>query len=368
MNLTLLAAVLPRFAIAGGILDGLRDNMMDCAEKLLSGAMTLLVKMSSFGSILNKSYGVMPELIKTNEGWKVTEEYLLKPFLQTGQSFGAALALIFMVAAMIDIYTQEKMSVETFAKPFLQYLITVAFMTKAELIIAALWNVGILFQEGMAKAGAEASMNINITFGGECSIGLIMGLLVGSIIMMLVCFLLGFAIRICAYIANFSRVIEAALRAVGLPIALGISADSAFRQGALRYIKKFLAVSLQGGIFVVISFLYLSLSVNILTRTGETIANLSDSKVEEEMKAKFDKTTGTIVQEVVKDITSFVVAEAEAAAAMARDLNPIISTAGGIAGVLVQVCGSIIPIIGLALACIVVLFKSGQICNDIVGA
>lgn len=370
MNLTLVATVLPRFAIlSGGILKGLRDGLMETAESLYEGGVELFMKLSFFGNILNKSYGIMPELTRTADGWEVTEG-LVTPFMRVGQSFGAALALIFMIAAMIDIYTQEKMSVETFAKPFLQYLITVAFMTKAELIIAALWNLGVLFQQKMALAGNSVFHRIDISFVEDASLGAVIGIFLGAILMLLVCFFLGVVIRVCAYIANFSRVIEAALRAIGLPIALGIATDSSFRQGALRYVKKFLAVSLQGGIFTVISFLYLSVSVHILTTTSENLSNATDitGDFAENVQLKFDETNGTVIAEAAEAVGVEIAEEIEAGIAMAQDAIPVAVAAMSAAGVLYQVITTIIPIIGLALACIVVLFKSGQICNDIVGA
>lgn len=360
--MNLFTAILPRFAIlSGGILKGLRDFLIDSMEDLYEGSINLFMKFSSFKDILNQSYGIMPEFVRNPSGrWEI-EPGLISDVLKIGQSFGAALALIFMVAAMIDIYTQEKMSVETFAKPFLQYLITVALMLNTEKIIALFWNFGVLFETEMVKFGAEGgfAQNIAVDFSEDASVGAIIGCFIGGIIMLLLCLVLGLIVRLCAYIANFTRVIEAALRAVGLPIALGVATDSNFRQGALRYIKKFFAVSLQGGMFAVISLLYIAVSVNVLTGTATKISQAADvtPNISETVGPLFDAETGMLISSVTE--------EAEAAIAMTVDAAAL---AAGVGAVLGQILMTIIPIIGLALACVVLLFKSGQICSDIVGA
>lgn len=192
------------------------------------------------------------------------------------------------------------------------------------------------------------------------SAGMAIGLVLGALILLVVCFLMGAIIRICAYIANFSRMIEAGVRAIGFPVAMGISVDSTLRQGAVRYIKKFLAVALQGGIFVAISIIFTTTSVAVVTNQAKNLSSFkqqSAEKIEADLNKMFrwDEETGELVREI----------------GVAADiLKPTITldTKDGIVAIMYSIITCIIPLIGLGLGCIVVLFKSGQICNDIVGA
>lgn len=340
------------------VMDGLKEAFIEFAEATYNGVLESFIRYASFKDILNKSYGIMPQYVQENGKWML-KSGAVSPLLHVGQSYGAALALIFLLVAMADIYMQEKMSIETFAKPFLQYLATVILMINCEKLVAFFWNFGVLFQKSMAKLDTmEAIQEVQFSFSkNTVSIGMAIGLIVGATAMLLVCVFCGAIIRICAYIANFSRMIEAAVRAVGFPIAMGISVDSNLRQGAVRYLKKFFAVALQGGIFVAVSFIYTLSCVTVLNSNAEGTADYFSS----ETAAGWDETSGYYWNN--SDGTS----DSDKAAHTSIVIEAGINVGEGVTSLFFDVLGSLIPTIGLALASIVVLFKSGQICNDIVG-
>lgn len=347
--------------LSGGILGGLTNTLKELAENLYEGCLRLFIWLASFKDILNSSYGMMPEYVEVNGRW-VLKPGVVSPLLRIGQTYGAALALIFLIVAMADIYMQEKMSIETFAKPFLQYIATAVLLVNCEKLVAFFWNFGILFSKDMSEVStSELVRNFTVSFqGNKISAGMAIGLVLGAVILLVICFLMGAVIRVCAYIANFSRMIEAGIRAIGFPIAMGISVDSNLRQGAVRYMKKFLAVALQGGIFVAISLIFTATSVAVVTNQAKNLSSFKQEtaeKIEADLNDMFrwDEETGELVRE---------------AGAAAGVLTPAITldTGDGIVAIMYSVITCIIPLIGLGLGCIVVLFKSGQICNDIVGA
>lgn len=349
--------------VMAGILDGVQDMLVEAAEMIYSGGLGLFLKFANFSGILNKSYGILPEYTRTAEGWELTSG-TISPLLHVASSFGGALALIFMLIGMVDTYMQEKMSIETFVKPFLQYLATVALLLNAEKLIALFWNIGVLFEKKMSEVGLDdISELLKVEFGENTSLGIIIGLLLAGIILFVISLLMGLIIRICAYIANFSRMIEAGVRAVGFPIAIGVAADSSLKQGAIRYLKKFLAVSLQGGMFAAISLIF-SLTALVVVKDAATftqginqeIVDETSAPAKEALSKLFDEKTGELatdeVNALITDIKS--------------TTGPII-IGESIISSLMAFFGAIVPLIGLGFGSIVVLFKSGQICNDMVG-
>lgn len=130
--------------LLGGVLGGLTNTLKELAENLYEGCLELFIKLASFKDILNSSYGMMPEYVEVNGRWTL-KSGVVSPLIEVGQTYGAALALVFLIVAMVDIYMQEKMSIETFAKPFLQYLATAVLLVNCEKLVALFWNFGVLF-------------------------------------------------------------------------------------------------------------------------------------------------------------------------------------------------------------------------------
>lgn len=349
--------------LSGGVLGGLKEALLDTAESLYKGCLELFLKFANFSDILNSSYGILPEYVWDEQKQDmVFRSGVISPLIQTGQSFGAALALIFLIVTMVDIYTQEKMSIETFAKPFLQYLATVVLLLNCEKLVAFFWNFGVLFEKEMAATDISSIVTtVEVTLSEDVSVGLALGLIIGAIILLIISLLIGLIIRVCAYIANFSRMIEAGVRAIGFPIAMGISVDSSLRQGAMRYIKKFLAVALQGGIFVAISLIFTGVSVSVITNQAEKLKSFNDKKAEsmsDEIATMFswDEETQQYVYAIAEETN------------LTESLEFAFSADMTVVGIIYSILTCILPLIGLGLGSIVVLFKSGQICNDIVGA
>lgn len=352
--------------LSGGVLNGLKDSLIEMVEDLYQGCLEIFLKFANFSDILNSSYGMLPECEIGDNGELIFKSGVVSPLIEVGQSFGAALALIFLLFTMADIYMQEKMSVETFAKPFLQYLATVVLILSSEKLVAFFWNFGVLFEKTMSEQDITAiTKNVDVIMSRDASLGLTLGLAIGAVILLVICIIAGAIIRVCAYIANFSRMIEAGVRAVGFPVAMGISVDSSLRQGALRYLKKFLAVALQGGIFVAISFMFTGVSYTVITNSAQELAKIDDNAAEamsDSLATAF--TWDESKQQYVYDLMSKAGDVGEEAATFVLSVEASM----GLVGVLSSIITCIIPLLGLALGCIVVLFKSGQICNDIVGA
>jgi len=351
--------------ILGGVLDGIADALRDAAQKALNSCFELYFKLSDFSTAFSDDYGIMPKLVLVGNEFKVVDG-AIDPLIEVGSSFGVCFALIFMIIGMVDTYMQEKMSLETFIKPFLQYFGTVALLINARTLIAALWSFGFLLAAQIKNVTGDGSMAaaVEVSLTGDMSFGAIFGLLIGSFVIMVLAAVLGLIIRLCAYIANFSRMIEAAVRAVGVGIAIGISADSSFKQGAVRYLKKFLAVSLQGGMFAAIATIYTAASIAcIQTNIRGNTDTVGDGMAYEE--GHYEDIAPEVYESQIRNIIEGVDTFIE------EERNALIEITGSgddaLVVALTTVLGNIIPLAGLGLGAIVVLFKSGQICNDIVG-
>lgn len=180
------------------------------------------------------------------------------------KTIGFALCLFFFIMTLVDLMTSERLSFEIFWKHFLKLALGVFMVDNAEKVKEFVIDFGTAFMEDinltMTPGGTNPFMQngefiMALTgFGVEVPLGWLilfgLGFLIG-----LFPLLLGLIFQGATILIGFSRLLELYLRCVFLPVALALMTDDGWRGAGGRYIKKIIAVSVQGVALIIIGYL-----------------------------------------------------------------------------------------------------------------
>lgn len=189
------------------------------------------------------------------------------------QPIAVMLLFIYFMIALVD-----KMSSENFT--WEQLWRQMAMLLAAKYLIENGFDLlKLLFELGMAVASKVESFTVSLSQNPDSGVtdetakviieGFKEGLGLGGImkvfesmilfIYLLIPWLLSWIMRLCVSIICYSRIIEIYARATFAPIALSDFFHSGLQSGGWRYLKNFLAVSLQGAMLLVIAVIFSAL-------------------------------------------------------------------------------------------------------------
>lgn len=180
------------------------------------------------------------------------------------KTIGFSLCLFFFIMTLVDLLTSERLSFEIFWKHFLKLILGVFMVDNAEKVKDFVIDFGNAFMTDLNFTmkdavnnpfGQESEFMMALTgFGVEVPLGWLilfgLGFLVG-----LFPLLLGLIFKGATILIAFSRFLELYLRCTFLPVALALMTDDGWRGAGGRYIKKIIAVSVQGVALIVIGSL-----------------------------------------------------------------------------------------------------------------
>ncbi len=206
-----------------------------------------------------------------------------KTGMEAMKPFGYAICMLFFIVALLELTTQDRMTLEFFIKFFAKLAIGVSVIYYLTDIVDTIYTFGSDFPTWIAN-------NVSITPGGSATvptaeniandlingaegskIGIGFKALVSAISTVGILRLFCLVIEIVTYVIAFSRMIEMSVRMVFLPVACGMLSDDGWHGGGGRYIRKYFAVVAQGGVLVLIGKIYGMVVYSVMT-AGATSA------------------------------------------------------------------------------------------------
>jgi len=185
------------------------------------------------------------------------------------QAVGLATAILFFVMALIDLSSQDRLTMEFFVKFFSKFAIAVGFVIFSPDIARTCVNFGESLANMMSSlnfgnvSGNSAPTRADLVARycaeidsqyADTNRGVLEGVALAcsqagtSIIFWLV----GIILSAITYVVGFSRILEMSIRAAFLPVAMGMMADDGWRGAGGRYIRKFIAICSQGAVLVLL--------------------------------------------------------------------------------------------------------------------
>lgn len=271
-----------------------------CAEKYSNALMTLAEVGTAISEISHTNAGI------NKLAWDAIKDAVTTT-IEGLMPFGYALCALFFIISLVELAMTERMTLEFFVKYFSKLVIGVCAVYYSQFIyehIFALGNslttlMGNLFtsssnynsiQEQMEALGMD-EVALTQTFkdimGQDGASGWI-GLLMGTVSMVIPMNLAALVLKIVAYVVGFTRILEMSIRACFLPVACALISDDGWRGAGGRYIRKFIAVCAQGGVLVCIG--------NVTTRIIMLVAQNSLSGFS---KTSFDACLKTFTSSLV---------------------------------------------------------------------
>lgn len=185
--------------------------------------------------------------------------------------FGLSLCVLFFIIALLELAMSERMTLEFFVK-FLSKLVVgvcAVYFAKdiwqecvklgnafGELVgsLFSLTTAGQTAEEQMEELGlsADALTTLFTTYIDEKGANGWIGILMGTVSMVIPLGLAAIVLKIVAYMVGFSRILELCLRGCFLPVACALLSDDGWRGAGGRYIRKFIAICCQSAVLVAI--------------------------------------------------------------------------------------------------------------------
>ena len=165
------------------------------------------------------------------------------------QSIALAIVITFFLFSVFSDAMNETFALERFFKSFARLAAGIGMINLSGELTKLGDGIGGWVQE---KVGDITSKKVtNTQFTKDDFDGFWVALIVCAIVF-LVSIIASFFIRIAFYFILFSRLIEMAIRAAFMPIAVAMVTDGGWAGSAGRYIKKYIALCMQGPALVLI--------------------------------------------------------------------------------------------------------------------
>lgn len=225
--------------------------------------------------------GLIKIIFQTNSFSEITDLMSINLFSPSGQFGGilnviramyntvfpvaVMLLFIYFMLAMIEKCSNDTFSWEQMWKLFAALLASKIIIEHGFEILEYLFSVGLTIVNsftGLRSAGSEFAL-------GEEEIQEILDTLNSNMawvftflrniliwIALLIPALVAFIMKCCIYVICFSRIAEIYVRVVLTPVALSDFFHGGMQSAGWRYLKSFLAISLQGAMIIVIAMVY----------------------------------------------------------------------------------------------------------------
>lgn len=249
--------------------------MQENMEALVAGWFGNAYSNMNVGKFLLNAMGGEPDSIGATVKSAVMSE--IGSYNTFFQGIGMAIALLFFLMAMIDLSTSERLTLEFFIKFFSKLVIALFLIDMAPELVNKIVEFGDAVMTQMSNSNGFEETDelikqyrnyletsdprthwILLIVQSACTVGLI--------------YIISFVVIVVAYIVGFTRLLELGVRGAFMPIALGLIADDGWRGPGGRYIRKFIAVCVQGAALIVIS----TVSSKAMGMTGVDVVSGND--------------------------------------------------------------------------------------------
>lgn len=185
---------------------------------------------------------------------------------------GSSLAVIYYLIALLDKAQSEQFSLEQFLKQTIKFTITLIILKNGLALLKYLLIFSDkLFDEIWLKTSGTSSDKICeiYTRASECDSWFLGGTVdaFGLLMELVIPYICMFAAKLLIMINSYSRALEFFVRVAFAPIGLASLASGENTHQSLRYIKKLLAVGIQGAMIFAIVLCYASLMGSVKSST-----------------------------------------------------------------------------------------------------
>lgn len=211
-----------------------------------------------FGNVLGLGSIVRDSLIGGTTG-EVTDIVVTKgkDIMMQMQGIGMAIAVLFFLISMVELTTQDRMNIEVFVKFFAKLAIAFGVILYLDRIVIGVYEFGSALTGVIDYAGRGINLDNEIenaimaesASAAWGGVNVIVDLLKTVISMFPMLILSSLMILLC-YVVSFSRIIELGVRTMFLPIAVALISDDGWRGAGGRYIRKFVALVCQAAVLV----------------------------------------------------------------------------------------------------------------------
>lgn len=235
-----------------------------CASKFSSAFQTLAEVGEAIAEI-SKTDGSITGTI-----WSQMSEVVTK-VIDGLVPFGLSLCVLFFIIALLELAMSERMTLEFFVKFLSKLVVGVCAVYFAKDIwteCVKLGNafgelVGSLFtlsEEGQTVVEQMEDLGLTAdqltttftTYIDEKGANGWIGILMGTVSMVIPLGLAAIVLKIVSYMVGFTRILELCIRGCFLPVACALLSDDGWRGAGGRYIRKFIAICCQSAVLVAI--------------------------------------------------------------------------------------------------------------------
>jgi len=167
------------------------------------------------------------------------------------QPIGAVLLTIYLVLELMEKLTTDNFSAEQFVKLLIKFAFGQIIITNITGWSFMFMNAGVSFMMQIVDASGGISQ-ATVDMGGiDNSLGgIIKG--IALIAQLIIPFLISAVLRVAIYFMGFGRALEMILRSMMAPIGCADVITGGTNSSGIRYMKRMLGISLQGGIMIAI--------------------------------------------------------------------------------------------------------------------
>ena len=199
-------------------------------------------------------------------GYGATLLETVESSLYTSMSAAAlAICACFFLISIIQLATERELTMEYFIKYFSKLIISGGAIMYCKELTDGLYGIGTGLGDLVASSftpgdGDLSSLTDRSTIAtnlckqmSENNLASAISVFLKAFPIMLVLILAGIVLYVISYIVGYTRILELAVRAGFMPLALACLSDDGWRGAGGRYIRKFLAICAQVAVLIMIS-------------------------------------------------------------------------------------------------------------------
>lgn len=188
----------------------------------------------------------------------------------------SVLICIYFVIELMDKITNDNFNTDQFIRLLIKLVFAIVVVDNASVIAENIATFGTTFTRAIAGAGIESSLKLEANFDDLGFIDKI-----AAFVIMIIPYFASLVIRVGAYFMVFSYVMEIQIRTALAPLGFADLISGGVNSNGFKYLKKLLALAIQGGIMIIVMIcatnLISAISIDQLDENAWSIENIIES-------------------------------------------------------------------------------------------
>lgn len=188
----------------------------------------------------------------------------------------SVLICIYFVIELMDKITNDNFNTDQFIKLLIKLVFAIVIVKNANTIAENIASFGTTFTEAIGTAGIKAGSEIEANVS---DLGMVDK--IATLVVMLIPFFVALIIRLAANFMVFSYLMEIQIRTALAPLGFADLISGGTNSNGFKYLKKLLALAIQGGIMIIImicaSQLIEAISISQLDENAWSLENIVES-------------------------------------------------------------------------------------------